>query len=62
MEHSRLSYPGAVSPRRFREQSDERSEHRIDVTAPDEQFQVHVTDEPGGDPYNHTGNFRRLYR
>lgn len=25
-------------------------------------LEVNMTDEPGGDPYNHTGRFRRMFR
>lgn len=25
-------------------------------------LEVNMTDEPGSDPYNHTGRFRRMYR
>jgi hypothetical protein len=25
-------------------------------------LEVNMTDEPGGDPYNHTGRFRRNFR
>jgi hypothetical protein len=25
-------------------------------------LEVNMTDEPGGDPYNHKGRFRRMYR
>jgi hypothetical protein len=25
-------------------------------------IEVNMTDEPGGDPYNHTGRFRRSFR
>lgn len=63
MHTNRESIQSAPPIRRFREE-DGTPEAQIETL--DRQarlpLEVHMTDEPGGDPYNHTGRFRRMYR
>ena len=56
--------PGPSTPeRRFREQADGPDAPSIEVgVQADAPLEVNMTDEPGGDPYNHTGSFKRMYR
>lgn len=67
METSRAIAGGDPAARRFREAEDEA------VQGPDTSIEeicvrtglpleVNMTDEPGSDPYNHTGRFRRNFR
>ena len=69
MEGTRPTTQGASSLRHFREQSDARGDDSVEIgirtEAPlevESPLEVNMTDEPGGDPYNHTGSFRRMYR
>lgn len=63
MENSRRTHADASEPRRYREQADEPANPGFEpVPTGDLPLVVHVTDEPGGDPYNHTGSFKRVYR
>ena len=50
-------------PRHFREE-DGAGDEPIEAASYGGQLplEVHMTDEPGGDPYNHTGRFRRMFR
>jgi hypothetical protein len=51
------------SERRFREQPDQETEAFVEVGLTAEApLEVNMTDEPGGDPYNHTGRFKRNFR
>jgi hypothetical protein len=58
---------GAPAARRFREEGEEpeapeaREAEEI-VLRTNLPLEVHMTDEPGGDPYNHSGRFRRMFR
>lgn len=53
----------ARAERRFREQSDAGGETFVEIGLTAEApLEVNMTDEPGGDPYNHTGRFKRIYR
>jgi len=69
MEGSRSTNQPPMAPRHFREQADARLRTE-DPQAPGDEaeigsiplLEVHMTDEPGGDPYNHTGRFRRNFR
>ena len=57
----------APSMRRFREEGEETAD-ADDACSGEISFrvllplEVHMTDEPGGDPYNHSGRFRRNFR
>jgi len=63
MESTRQVEPTAPSGRHFREQGEAPEGASPEVTPQSElPLEVNMTDEPGGDPYNHTGNFKRLYR
>ena len=49
--------------RRFREATDDGSEGFVEIgLTTDGPLEVNMTDEPGSDPYNHTGRFRRMFR
>jgi hypothetical protein len=64
MEGSRQLSQAPAAARHFREQSEAAPRPRIEsatLTA-EAPFEVNMTDEPGGDPYNHTGRFRRNFR
>lgn len=53
----------ASAERHFREQPEERTETFTEVGLTAEApLEVNMTDEPGGDPYNHTGRFKRMFR
>jgi hypothetical protein len=56
--------PGESKPERhFRDQADTDDDPSVEVGfKADGPLEVNMTDEPGGDPYNHTGRFQRLYR
>lgn len=57
------SVPRTARERRFREQPKEVTETFVEIgLTADAPLEVNMTDEPGGDPYNHTGRFRRMYR
>ena len=63
METTRPASPRAQGPRQFREQTaDVTNPESRSVLRSDLPLEINMTDEPGGDPYNHTGNFKRLYR
>lgn len=53
-----------INPERLtRDRADQSDEKFVEVgLKADGPLEIHSTDEPGGDPYNHTGNFKRLYR
>ena len=58
---------GALAARRFREADDEpavQDEESIEEICRRTglPLEVNMTDEPGGDPYNRTGRFRRMFR
>ncbi len=67
MEGSRVVARGVPAARHFREEDGEAAESSgrdmeeicIQTGLP---LEVNMTDEPGSDPYNRTGRFRRLYR
>jgi hypothetical protein len=67
MEANREIVSSAPAARSFREADDEGArqddcsieEVRLSTGLP---LEVNMTDEPGGDPYNHTGRFRRNFR
>jgi hypothetical protein len=63
MEGTRQA-PTALNPERhFRDQADTATDSSVEVGfRADGPLEVNMTDEPGGDPYNHTGRFKRLYR
>jgi hypothetical protein len=63
MEGTRQSDQGASPERRYREQPGE-PVAGADVLPAGSQLPLEVcmTDEPGGDPYNHTGSFKRVFR
>jgi hypothetical protein len=49
--------------RSFREEPEQDRDESVEVGLPGEApLLVNMTDEPGGDPYNHTGRFRRMFR
>ena len=49
--------------RRFREAGDDAAEAPVEIGVNvDAPLEVNMTDEPGGDPYNHTGRFKRIFR
>jgi hypothetical protein len=57
------SVPRTAPERRFREQSRDVTETFVEIgLTADAPLEVNMTDEPGGDPYNHTGRFKRMYR
>lgn len=67
MEGSRVAAHSVPAARHFREEDGETA----DVSGRDMEeisiqtglpLEVNMTDEPGSDPYNRTGRFRRLYR
>ena len=67
MEGSRELARGALAARHFREEDG----HTAQGPDPDIEeicirtglpLEVNMTDEPGSDPYNHTGRFRRSFR
>ena len=69
MEGTRSPNQPPQAPRHFREQSDGAPQADDQPRPGDEVeirsiplLEVHMTDEPGGDPYNHTGRFRRNFR
>jgi hypothetical protein len=63
MEGTRQSEQRPSPERHFREQGDESTDGSVKATLnADLPLEVNTTDEPGGDPYNHTGSFERLYR
>ena len=63
MEGTRQAEQRPSPERHFREQADEPTEGSVKATLnADLPLEVNTTDEPGGDPYNHTGSFERLYR
>jgi hypothetical protein len=63
MQGTRNSEQFAQNPRRFREEVDEPGAPDVDVSfSAVLPLEVNMTDEPGGDPYNHTGRFRRMFR
>ena len=63
MEGTRQVNRKAAPERHFRDQSAEVSEKFVEVGIRiDGPLEINMTDEPGGDPYNHTGRFKRLYR
>ena len=63
MQTSRETIQSPPPPSRFREQEASADEHIEQANVqPHLPFEVHMTDEPGGDPYNHTGRFRRNFR
>jgi len=63
MEGTRPTPTEAQSERHFRDQSDADRDQSFEVgRKADGPLEVNMTDEPGGDPYNHTGRFKRLYR
>jgi len=67
MEGSREIARSEPAARHFREEDDESAsgvvrnleEVCIQTGLP---LEVNMTDEPGSDPYNRTGRFRRMYR
>jgi hypothetical protein len=67
METTKPGTASAPSTRRFREEGEE-SADADDARSGEISFrvllplEVHMTDEPGGDPYNHSGRFRRNFR
>lgn len=64
MEGSRQSSQTPVPPRQFREQAEAATRPGIESAALTNEapLEVNMTDEPGGDPYNHTGRFKRNFR
>ena len=63
MEGTRQAEQRPVAERHFREQPDDLTKASVKATLnADLPLEVNTTDEPGGDPYNHTGSFERLYR
>lgn len=63
MESSRETIRKANPERQFRDQSEEAKARFVEVGLKFEgPLEINMTDEPGGDPYNHTGRFKRLYR
>ena len=67
MQGSRVIAGSVPAARHFREEDGEVAE--IPDRGMDEiciqtglPLEVNMTDEPGSDPYNRTGRFRRLYR
>jgi len=66
MEGTRQAPSADDAPRHFREEPESRTgddEEEVEVGVRTEApLEVNMTDEPGGDPYNHTGNFKKLYR
>jgi hypothetical protein len=63
MEGTRQAQPMPGTDRRFRDQPDTGDESSAEVAFRAEgPLEVNMTDEPGGDPYNHTGRFRRMFR
>jgi hypothetical protein len=63
MEATTSQAQTARAGRRFREQSDEPGETFVEIgLTADAPLEVNMTDEPGGDPYNHTGRFKRNFR
>ena len=63
MESTRETTRKLTPERRFRDQSEERGDTFVEVALKmDGPLEINMTDEPGGDPYNHTGRFKRLYR
>lgn len=66
MEGTRQTPPADNAPRHFREDpegwtGDDEDEVEVGVRT-EAPLEVNMTDEPGGDPYNHTGSFKKLYR
>jgi hypothetical protein len=67
MEVTRQTASSAPAPRHFREADDGPAhatsgsieEIAVSTGLP---LEVNMTDEPGGDPYNHSGRFRRIFR
>jgi hypothetical protein len=65
MEGTRQATPDAKPDRHFRDQSgeDRDQDRSVEIGFRAEgPIEVNMTNEPGGDPYNHTGRFRRMYR
>ena len=73
MEGSKHTAQGVSPPRHFREQSEGADAGSIEIgitteapleveTRSEGPLEVNMTNEPGGDPYNHTGSFKRIYR
>jgi hypothetical protein len=63
MEGTRQAPTASNPDRHFRDQSGTEADSSVEVGfRADGPLEVNMTDEPGGDPYNHTGRFKRLYR
>lgn len=63
MEGPRQEPRNAQSERRFAEQHDRADETPVEIGLHAEvPLEINMTDEPGGDPYNHTGRFKRMFR
>lgn len=63
MDGTRPTPTEAKPVRHFRDQSDSEIDQSVEIgLKADGPLEVNMTDEPGGDPYNHTGRFKRLYR
>lgn len=63
MEATTPAAGAASTERRFREQSDDPSETFVEIgLSAEAPLEINMTDEPGGDPYNHTGRFKRMFR
>ena len=63
MERTQQANHEIRSNRHFQEQSGQDDDAPVEVgLTADGPLEVNMTDEPGGDPYNHTGRFKRLYR
>ena len=65
MENTRPTAKSESSAKRFKEQAADQtagSAEAVVVLTTNLPLEVNMTDEPGGDPYNHTGSFKRLYR
>lgn len=49
--------------RRFREDGEDAAEAPLEIgIAVEVPLEVNTTEERGGDPYNHTGRFKRIFR
>ena len=63
MENTRQRANNSSPPRHYREESADSQDEPVEVGLTAEpQLLIFTTDEPGGDPYNHTGRFKRIYR
>ena len=63
MEGPRSETRKTPPERHFREDGEDVAAAPLEIGVNvDTPLEVNMTDEPGGDPYNHTGRFKRIFR